>query len=106
VNRKEAIKIRNQYRKTLIGKPLGRPIKDAIIRDVIICGESSVAEVYTRMYDSNVPNESILTFFPAKNDDYEVFVISHEWPTGAGDLLFDRLDVYLKANPSETLPRL
>ena len=99
MNKMEAFLLRDEKRKTLIGRPFdGR--QDWPIRDVIVGVHRNVPELCEKMYDDNLSNEDDLLYFKSDDDDINVYVISHQWPWGSGDLLFESIDSYMKRNPS------
>lgn len=96
----DAINIRDKERQQLINRPFDNKRPDWIIRDVIVGTRSTAADIYTKMWDNNLTNETALKFFSIEADDFDVFVISHQWNWGSGDLLFESIASYRKANPS------
>src|SRR5689334_213008 len=95
---KDAIKLRDKERETLVGTIFSKKDDGWKIRDVIVASRTTVANVYTKMWDGNVSNETALQPVSIKDDDYDVFVISHQWNWGSGHLLFQQIDEYRKAN--------
>ncbi len=91
----EAVKEANKYRDKLIGKPLGADPAWKI-QDVIFCGSKAVDNVYNKMWQDSMGNVQALSHFPSAGDDYEVFVISHQWSWGSGHLATERLASYLE----------
>ena len=93
----EAIILRDEMRQKLIGKVFDNR-KGWDIKDIIISPMPDIGKLYCKMYDANITNEASLLFFPSTVDDYKVYVISHQWPWGSGDLLFEAIESYLKHN--------
>lgn len=94
----DAIQIRDKYRKNLIGKPLDNSSKKYEIRDVIVSDLKNLVHIYTKMWDNNITNENVLSLYTIEEKDYNVYVISHQWNWGSGDLLYEEIQSYLKAS--------
>ena len=90
----EAASLRDTIYKKLVGQPLIGFNGRYIIKDVIVSDRQSVSKVYTTMWDNNLPNDTVLKSFQIEKDDYDVFVISHQWNLGSGDLLFESYENY------------
>ena len=97
MKKEDAIELRDKYREMIIGKPLDKDPKWEI-KDVIICNSAKVGAVYQQMWEKDLTDEGALLLFP-QSDDYSVFVISHQWPWGSGNLLFWDIEKYLRVNP-------
>lgn len=94
MNKKDALEFRDEHRPKLLNQVFDKE-SDWTIRDVIIATTTTAAPIYEKMWTDNISNESALTSYP-QIDDYEVFLISHQWPWGSGNLLFRRLEDYLR----------
>ena len=99
MNKNEATKIRDENRKKLIGKPFDGKRIGWDIKDVIISDNFYVFKVYSKMYDGNLTNDQALKLFEIDEDNLKVYVISHQWPWGSGDLLSEDIESYMKHNP-------
>ena len=97
MTKSEAIRTRDKLREQLCGQQFDGK-KGWDIQDVIVASTQNVRYLYHKMYDVDVTNEVALSFFPDAEDDYDVYVISHQWPWGSGDLLFERTESYLRHN--------
>ena len=93
----EAIGKREQY-KYLIGKQYKM---NCNIRDVIVSDYKSVPDLYSRMYDNNMSNDKAIPFFSIEPDNYDVFIIAHQWSWGSGNFYFGTVDKYLSNNAEE-----
>jgi hypothetical protein len=100
MKKQDAIKLRDNNKEKLVGLPFDRNKEGWDIKDLVIASRSTIGDIYTKMWDNNISNELALGGFSIKDDDYDVFIISHQWSWGSGDLLYERLDSYYKANPS------
>lgn len=95
----EALKLRDEVRPILIGQQFDK-LKDWKIVDVIVTGDIHPGIVYDKMYQTEISNELALSLFSQTvTDNYDVFIISHQWPWGSGDMFHERLASYKKANP-------
>ena len=93
-----AILERDKIKPRQIGRPFDNK-KGWEIQDVIVAaGKKNAYDVYEKMYYENLTNEAALLFFPSSDDDYDVFVISHQWTWGDGHLLCESVDNYRKYN--------
>ena len=92
----EAIRFRDEMKEKLRGKPFSAKKPEWEIKDVIVSNKKYVAGIYTKMYDQGITNDFAIKFFKIKENDFYVYVISHQWPSGDGDLLFANIDAYLK----------
>jgi hypothetical protein len=94
----DAIELRDKHKdligKPMLGKPNGWDIKDVIVTDI-----GNIVNVYERMWQNNMNNETALKFVTTQPDNYNVVVISHQWPWGSGNLFYEVLESYLKHNP-------
>lgn len=102
MTKKDAINLRDESRVNLIGKPIfeeNRP--DWVIKDVIVGNRTHVGDIASKMWDDNITNELALSFFKIGDEDYDVFIISHQWPWGSGDLFYQRIESYLKDKDSK-----
>lgn len=100
MKKQDAIKLKDDNKEKLVGRPFDGNNKEGWnIKDIIIASLSTVGDIYTKMWDNDISNEIALVFFSIKEDDYEAFIISHQWPWGSGDLLYERVESYYKANP-------
>ena len=97
MTKEDALKARDKYRLKLVGKDFDNSPKWKII-DVIIADKISIRDIYTKMWDMNISNEAALLFFNIKPDNYIIYIISHQWSWGSGDLLFENIESYLKHN--------
>jgi len=98
MSEKDALKIRDQYKSSLIGRRFdNRAGWD--IKDVIISPISKVATIYEDIWNNGISNEQALIRSKSTEEEYDVFIISHQWPWGSGNLLYERLSNYLKNNP-------
>lgn len=93
---KEAFKIRDENRDKLINTLFAKSRSGWTIRDVIVSDSADVGKLYTRMWDNDLSNEAALNLFQVKEDDFGVFVISHQWSWVSGDPLFQEISAYLK----------
>ena len=75
----------------MIGQPFQKNEPSWIIRDVIVGNRSSITNIYVAMWDNKISNEEALTFVTIDENDYDIFVISHQWNYGSGSLLFENL---------------
>jgi hypothetical protein len=92
----ESIKLRNDYRDKLIGKPFKSDGWDII--DLIVANQETVTSVYCKMWDMSISNEDALNGTSIKEGDYDMFVISHQWPWGSGDLITESFGSYKTHN--------
>lgn len=95
----DAIKLRDENREKLVGKPFDGNTDGWNIKDIIISDNSNVGKIYARMWESNITNDLALGFFSINEEDYNVYIISHQWPWGSGNLLFQRIESYYTNNP-------
>ena len=95
----DAIKIRDEERKRLIGKPFDNKRPDWEIKDVIVATRQTAMDVYDKIWDKGITNDKALTLVTIDEDNFDVIVISHQWPGGSGDLLIEPLESYNKHNP-------
>lgn len=95
---KNAFKIRNEVLTNMVNKPFLESDSNFIIRDVVVSSESKLIDVYLKMWDYNMTNEQAIKCFIISEDDFNVFVVSHQWNWGLGDLIFLQLDKYLAQN--------
>lgn len=51
------------------------------------------------MFDNKMPNEIALKSVSIKEIDYKVFIVSHQWSWGSGDLLIADVETYLQQYP-------
>jgi hypothetical protein len=100
MNFEEAITLRDIKRQELIGKPIhGEPANGWDIKDVIVANRENVGFVYEAMWQKQISNEVALSLIE-KHDDFNVFVISHQWPWGSGNLLTQSIESYYRTtNP-------
>jgi len=94
----EANKLRDEYIKILVGKQYDGRRPDWAIKDVIVSDRENAANVYTKMYDGNISNETALSFFSIKPDNYDALIIAHPWPRGNGEIIVETVQNYLSAN--------
>ena len=94
----EAIKLRDEYIKILVGKPYDGKRPDWAITDIIVSDRSNAGNVYTKMHEGNITNEMALHSFSIKEDNYDALIIAHQWPLGSGDMLIESVQNYLKVN--------
>lgn len=94
MNKAAALQFRDEHRSKLIGQVFDKE-PEWTVQDVIVATAATVAAIYEKMWTDSLSNESALTNDP-QIDDYEVFLISHQWPWGSGNLLFRRLEDYLR----------
>jgi hypothetical protein len=87
----QAIAVRDRLRETHIGKPFDNSQDGWLIKDVIVSNYKHVGSVYTIMWENDLTNEQALHSIQISDDDYDVFIISHQWPWGSGDLLFQKI---------------
>ena len=99
MNKLQAIKLRDKSRVTLIKQPFYRNEPAWIIRDVIVGNMLNITSIYAKMWNNKISNEEALKFFSINKSHYDVFVISHQWNYGSGDLQFENLTSY-KAHSS------
>ena len=98
MNLTQSLALRDEHRPKLIGKPIDK-MPAYVIKDIIVVPETTTpAQMYEKMWHSNLTNEAALVFFSA-SEEYEVYVLSHQWPWGSGDLLTSKLSAYLRRNP-------
>lgn len=97
MNKSDALKLRDEYRTKLVGKPFGKKQNGWDIKDVIISSPRNVGKLYQAMYEKHLTNEQALALF--KSDDFKVYVISHQWPWGSGDVYTESIESYIKNNP-------
>jgi hypothetical protein len=97
MRKKEAEMLRDENKGKLIGNPFDDK-KEWTIKDLIISPDKTkVSEIYQKMYDNKLTNETAILGY--SDGDFDVYVISHQWPWGSGDLLYERLESYLKNQP-------
>ena len=96
---KESILLRDTNRPILVNRPFDNNKSGWDIRDVIVASEKTAGYVYTKMWNDDITNETALKLFPIEENEYDVFIISHQWSWGSGDLLYERFDSYIKTNP-------
>jgi hypothetical protein len=48
---------------------------------------SLLKEIYLKMWDRNISNEMAIPTESQLSDDFEVFIVSHQWSYGSGDFL-------------------
>jgi hypothetical protein len=94
----EANQLRDDYIKILVGKPYDGRRPDWAIKDVIVSDKENAANVYAKMYDGNMSNQMALALFSIKDDNYDTFIIAHQWPWGTGEMIIESVQNYLKAN--------
>lgn len=97
MNLQEAINIRNLERVNLIGTPFIDILPDFIIRDIVVANEATVVNVFNRMWTDKITNEESILFEDIHDNDYDVYVISHQWIYGSGDLHFYPIETYKKS---------
>ncbi len=93
----EAIRMREENLRKLLDKPFDKNHPGWLIKDVIISNKMDVSNIYKKMYKDKMSNDLALDSFKIKPDEYEVYVISHQWPSGSVDLLFEEVNDYLMA---------
>lgn len=98
MKKQDAIKLRDDNKEKLVGQPFDHNKDGWDIKDIIVASHSTVGDIYTKMWDNQITNEMALEFFSINDDEYEAFIISHQWSWGSGDLLYERVDSYYKAN--------
>lgn len=98
MKKEEALKIRDEERPKLIGQQFDKTKQGWEIIDVIVADHIVVGEVYLNMWDGNMSNEAALILREVGENDFDVFVISHQWSWGSGDLIFQKLESYKKDN--------
>lgn len=101
MKKSDAVKLWTEHRDRLIGKPMDNLENGWNVKDVIVASNSNAAFVYSKMWENNISNDAALAFFSIKEDEYDTFVISHQWPWGSGDILTSRVTEYLKRNPNQ-----
>ena len=94
----DAIKLRDEYIKILVGRPYDGSRPDLSIKDIIISDSENARNVYTKMYEEHMSNEMALSFFPIEEDNYDALIIAHQWPWGNGDILIEKVLSYIKEN--------
>ena len=87
----QAIQVRDGLRETHIGKPFDNSHEGWLIKDIVVSDYRNVGNVYSRMWEDELTNEQVLRSFQISDNDYDVFIISHQWPWGSGDLLFQKI---------------
>jgi len=92
----EAMRFRDEHREKLIGKPFSAKNPEWEIKDVIVSNKKNVAEVYRLIYDRGMTNEFAIKLFRIRENEFYVYVISHQWPWGNSELLIASIDGYLK----------
>jgi hypothetical protein len=92
----EAIRFRDEYREKLTGKPFSSKDPAWQIKDVIVSNKKHVVDIYTKMFTERISNEFAIKFFSIKENDFYVYVISHQWSAVSGVLHFAPIDGYLK----------
>ncbi len=85
----------------LIGKQFYPDVMGWDIKAVIISPADKTATVYELMYHNNISNDVALKHIDlGENPSFELFVISHQWPWGSGNLVFQELKKFQIANPA------
>lgn len=97
MKREEALKLRDEYRPKLIGTPFQIVGPGWDIKDIIISDRANAGLVYEKMWQEEITNEQALLFFE-KTDDYEVYIISHQWPWGSGNIFTRTLKKFLESD--------
>jgi|ERR1700722_5576287 hypothetical protein len=92
----EAIRLRDEYRGKLTGKPFTAKDQAWQIKDVIVSNKKYVSDIYKKMYRDGISNEFAIKFFTIKENDFYVYVLTHQWPPENTDLHFTSIDGYLK----------
>ncbi len=93
---KEAIKLKDDYIKKLVGRPYDGQRPDWAIKDVIVSDKETAAAVYTRMYNEHMTNEAALNSFSIKDDNYDALIIAHPMPWGSDEIHIESVQAYLK----------
>jgi hypothetical protein len=83
----DAFEVKERIQKDLIGLPFDDDLKDWLIRDIVIARPSLLKEIYMEMWDRSISNEMAIPSESRLRDDFEVFIVSHQWNYGSGDLL-------------------
>jgi hypothetical protein len=96
-----ALRCRDEHRERLVGRPFSAKNPEWEIKDVIVSNKKYVAEVYRIMYDRGMTNEFAIKLFRIRENEFYVYVISHQWPWGNNELLVASIDGYLKAETVE-----
>jgi hypothetical protein len=94
----EALRFRDVKREKLKGKPFSVKNLDWEIKDIIVSNKKNAAAIYRMMYDRVITNEFAIKFFKIRENDFYVYVVSHQWPWGNKELLIGPIDGYLKAD--------
>ncbi len=92
----EAASLRDSIKEKLIGLNITHSNSHHIIKDVIISNYQNVANVYSNMWNNKISNDLALRSFQIENTEFDVFLISHQWNWGSGDLFYDSYKNYLK----------
>ena len=91
-----ALRFRDEYRDKIKGRPFSPKDQEWEIKDVIVSNKKYAADIYRVMYDRGMTNEFAIKLFKIKENDFYVYVISHQWPDGNKELLIASIDAYLK----------
>lgn len=94
----EATKLRDDYLNKLVGRHYDSDRPDWEIKDVIVSDKENAENVYTKMYNEKLSNESALTHFPIGDDSYDALIIAHQWPWGSNHMIVESVKNYLKTN--------
>lgn len=90
MNLEKALLVRDRVRKSLIGTQFFQHKDDWRIRDVIVANSCNVKEIYLHIWDSGISNEMAISFVQNSRRDFDVYIISHQWNWGSGDLYIKR----------------
>jgi len=99
----DALRLRDEKKEKLIGKPFGSKSTEWVIKDIIVANKKYVADIYRMMYERNLTNEFAIKLFKIKENDFYVYVVSHQWPFGNKELLIASIDGYLKPDLSNRI---
>jgi hypothetical protein len=89
----DALRLRDEKREKLKGKPFNPKNPEWEIKDVIVSNKKYAADIYRIMYDRGLTNEFAIKLFKIKEN--------HQWPFGNKELLVASIDGYLKPALSE-----
>jgi len=91
-----ALIFRDDQKQKLIGKPFSAGNPDWEIKDVIVANRKHADAIYRMIYDRGITNEFAIKLFKIKENDFDVYVVSHQWPSGNKELLISPLDGYVR----------